>query len=940
MAEKKRIELKDYEPPHYWIRQVSLHFDLHEDHSLVTAVSQFERNPKFEAETPLILDGRDMELVSVKLDGQALNPSAYSLSPTQLVLPSVPERGELEVVTRIKPQENTALEGLYKSGNIFCTQCEAHGFQRITYFVDRPDNMAVYTTRITADQSLYPVLLSNGNLIDSGSLPEGRHFATWEDPFKKPSYLFALVAGRLDVLEDEFVTCSGRKVALKIYTDPGRTHRVKFAMESLKKSMGWDEERFGREYDLDIFMVVAVDAFNMGAMENKGLNIFNSMAILADSDTATDARFEHIESIVGHEYFHNWTGNRITCRDWFQLSLKEGLTVYRDQEFTADMRSRAVKRIDDVDSLRNSQFKEDAGPNAHPVRPESCYSVDNFYTATVYDKGAEVIRMMATLLGEKGFRKGMDLYFQLYDGQAVTTEHFVQAMEQANNVDLSQFRLWYSQAGTPQVEVKSHYSPENNSFTLKFRQSLPKVAGQEKPLPMVIPLRLGLLDSQGLEITLRLQPQLQEVGSLSQESQSQLFSSGNSDSASRLNRLMHQDLLVLTQAEESFCFTQVPERPTASLLRHFSAPVQLHYEISDEERLHLMKKDSDPFNRWEAGQKLLLKTLLQLERDLSQGGAPRPVAPALIEGFSHCLQQGMEDPLFSSRLLDLPTYDYAAQFCSPLRPDFLFLALHSLRSQLGWQLKEQWQSLYGELADSLTQPAKGHDSRAQGLRALKNRALHYWLAATDPAAHGLGHRANGASRKAAPGGQSAFPSPPAEALKAAESQYFSAQNMTDRVAALEGLKDHPCPERDHCFADFYQRWGQDSVVVNTWFKLEAASHRPQALEKLEELSRLPVFSFTNPNNVRNLIGGFTHGNILAFHAQDGSGYGYLADQVIFLDQKNPQLAARLVQGLEDWKKLEPHRSELMRTQLERITIQPNLSPNSFELASKALDGGP
>ncbi len=878
-TDKQKIYLKDYEAPHYFIDKVALDFDLFEDHASVKSLCEFQRNPKFEAETPFVLEGQNLELISLKLDGHPLAPSDFEVGETQLTIFSVPERGELEIITKIKPQENKALEGLYKSGKIFCTQCEAHGFQRITYFVDRPDNMAVYTTTIRADASAYPVLLSNGNLIDSGILADGRHFATWQDPFKKPSYLFALVAGQLDMIEDEFVTRSGRRVSLKVYTDPGKSSRLHFAMEALKKSMRWDEERFGREYDLDVFMIVAVDSFNMGAMENKGLNIFNSMVLLADPDTATDATYEDIESIIGHEYFHNWTGNRITCRDWFQLSLKEGLTVYRDQEFTSDLRSRAVKRIEDVSRLRSHQFVEDSGPNAHPVRPEFCYSVDNFYTSTVYDKGAEVIRMIATLLGDEGFRRGMDLYFQLYDGQAVTTEDFVRAMEQANNIDLDQFRLWYSQAGTPEVEVGSEYSPDRKTLTLFVKQSLKPTPGQDKKLPMVIPLRLGLINSKGEEIPLPPMPQ--------------------------------GDLLLLNQSEQEFNFPQIAEKPVLSLFRGFSAPVKWVHNYSRADLLHLMKFDQDPFNRWEAGQRLLLEEMVAQAQSLTvKEDSEIEFAEDVFAGLKSCLEHAEEDPLFAAKLLTLPAFSYVAQFLTPLHPEALFKVQEQLKGQVGQKLQSDWQALYKKTSQQLTGPYQ-HNSHFQGLRAVRQLALTYLVAGGDQSA-----------------------------LALAQEQYFAADNMTDRVAALSALRNlEGQAERERCFTDFFQRWGQDSVVFNTWLSLEAASTRLKPLARIKELTSLPTFSFDNPNNLRSLVGSFCRSNPLGFHNLDASGYSFLAEQVLQIDSKNPQLAARLVAPLCEWKQLEPQRSSLMRQELERIASKPDLSPNSFELVSNALKEG-
>lgn len=876
---KKKIYLKDYEPPHYWVDQTHLDFDLYEDHAIVQATSHFHRREGVSSAQPMLLDGQNMELISVKVDGQ---PVRYDLGEKSLTLLDVPESGELEIVTRIEPQKNTALEGLYRSGKMFCTQCEAHGFQRITYFVDRPDNMATYTTTIRADKNQYPVLLSNGNLIDQGDLSAGRHFVTWQDPFKKPSYLFALVAGDLECLRDEFITCSGRKVDLRIYVDPGHIERSHFAMESLKKSMRWDEERFGREYDLDIFMIVAADAFNSGAMENKGLNIFNSMLILADKDTATDATHETIEAVIGHEYFHNWSGNRVTCRDWFQLSLKEGLTVYRDQEFTSDMRSPLVTRINDVQGLRAHQFKEDDGPNAHPVRPESCYSVNNFYTSTIYEKGSELIRMMATLMGREKFRQGLDLYFQKFDGMAVTTEDFVLCMEEVSGMDLSQFRLWYTQAGTPKVEVKSHFNLEQGLYSLHFKQSLRPTEGQDHKAPMHIPLRLGLLDKNGHDLDLdNINPQGME----------------------RTNK----DVFHLNQSEQTLTF-KVAEEPIPSLLRHFSAPVKLEYAYSEKDLFLLMKHDSDGFNKWEASQRIWIQFLLGLEKSLRQEPSrPSQIEPQMIEAYRAKLKlkQTGGDLLYAAKLLQLPDYNYISQFIEPLNPQTLYMAIRSLEEQLGQSCQAEWRDLYKQMSQKTIYKM---DQVSQGRRTLRNQAMSFLIAAQDKTA-----------------------------IECVEEHYFKADNMTDRVGALAAVRDLVGHEvREKIYKDFYQKWHKDSVVINTWLSLEASAHHEDALKRVQQMSQLEIFDFNNPNKVRSLLGSFMHNNILGFHREDGASYAYLTNCILDLDKKNPQIAARMVSAFNVWKRLEPHRSALMKKELERLVASPQLSANTYELASRAL----
>lgn len=679
------IYLSEYQAPDFYIHQVDLEFDLYEEFTQVNAKLQIETNPnQKQATADLILYGRDLELISIHLDDQRLDNARYSLTDQQLTIRNVPKQFQLAIKTKIKPQENTALSGLYKSSGNFCTQCEAEGFRRITYFIDRPDVMARYTTTIIADKKQYPILLSNGNLIEQQQLPNGRHKVTWQDPFKKPSYLFALVAGDLEFIEDFFETQSGRRVTLRLYVEKGNLDKCSHAMNSVKKAMRWDEEKYGREYDLDIYMIVAVSDFNMGAMENKGLNIFNTQYVLANGKTATDSDYVHVELVIGHEYFHNWTGNRITCRDWFQLSLKEGLTVFREQCFTADMTSKTVARINDVNDLRNSQFIEDAGPLAHPVRPESYIEINNFYTATVYSKGAEVIRMQRTILGDKLFRQGMDLYFARYDGQAVTIDDFVKAMEDASHIDLTQFRLWYSQAGTPVLDIQDHYNVSEKTYTLKIKQSCPPTPGQKDKKPFYIPIKFGLLNPSGEEIL--------------------------------------RDTLLLKEREQEFKFEQIAERPIPSILREFSAPVKVNYEYSDTELQFLFKHDTDLFNRWEAGQKYALNLILRLIKDF-RNNKTLQVPVEFVETFKHLMHTMQDDKLLLAEMLTLPSEKYISEQMPIIDVDAIHWVREFLSTEIAHQLKSQFLELFYQNND-LTKPYQ-YQMQDVAKRQLTGRCLLY-----------------------------------------------------------------------------------------------------------------------------------------------------------------------------------------------------------------------
>jgi aminopeptidase N len=874
----KTTFLKDYTPPAYRIPTVDLRFELGEESTTVHARLRIVRAAATPPGAPLVLDGQHLEPRALKLDDAPLATDRYQVDADHLTLLDPPESFELAVVTRIRPQDNTALEGLYQSSGNFCTQCEAEGFRRITYFLDRPDVMAVYTTTLVADPTRYPVLLSNGNLTDSGSLDDGRHWATWHDPFPKPCYLFALVAGRLRHVEDQFVTRSGRPVTLRIHVEPENIDQCGHAMDSLKQAMAWDEQRFGLEYDLDLYQIVAVGDFNMGAMENKGLNIFNTKYVLAKPDTATDADYQGILGVIGHEYFHNWTGNRVTCRDWFQLSLKEGLTVFRDQEFSADLGSRGVKRIEDVRMLRSSQFPQDAGPMAHPVRPDAYIEINNFYTVTVYNKGAEVIRMMQTLLGRDGFRRGMDLYFQRHDGQAVTCDDFVAALADANDVDFTQFKRWYHQAGTPELTVGDAYDPATRVYTLTVRQSCPPTPGQPHKDPFYIPLALGLLDAEGRDLPLRL---------------------AGEETARGTTRILE-----LREPEQTFRFADVPARPIPSLLRGFSAPVKLNTTESDPDLRFRLAHDRDDFNRWDAGQTLAIRVILTLIEERRQGREW-----ALPESFSAAFGQALAsgaDPALLAHVLTLPGEGYLAEQMAVVDVDGIHAARDFVRRTLAARLREPLRATYDALRTG-TDEGYRIDAAAIGRRALQNVCLDYLLQLDDAELRALGLR-----------------------------QFREASNMTDQLGALAPLADREGPEGVEALAAFYDRWRHEPLVVDKWLTLQATSRRPGALIQVRRLMGHEAFNIKNPNKVRALIGAFGQANPFHFHAADGSGYTFLADQVLALNDFNPQIAARLVAAFARWRKYDPSRQAGMRRQLERILAAPALSPDVYEIATKSL----
>ena len=877
--------LKDYTPPPYLIDTVELHFDLDPVATRVRSRMQLRKNPAG-AGGALVLDGEELKLISVVVDGKPVLETRSgvkeSLSSTvgdpsvrwddgglgRLVIEQIPDTFVLEIETEINPSANSQLMGLYMSGGIFCTQCEALGFRRITYFLDRPDVMATYRCSIVADKAQFPVLLANGNLIAQHELPNGKHSATWEDPFKKPSYLFAMVAGKLSHISDHFVTCSGRRVDLYIYVAEQHVPKVAHAMAALKKAMKWDEDVYGREYDLDIFMIVGVDDFNFGAMENKGLNVFNTSRLLADPGTATDADYDGVEAVIAHEYFHNWSGDRVTCRDWFQICLKEGFTVFRDQGFTADMTSASVKRIDDVRFLRARQFPEDAGPMAHPIQPKSFITIENFYTLTVYEKGAEVIRMLHTLLGGAGFRKGSDLYFQRHDGQAVTCQDFVAAMADANKVDLTDFGRWYDQAGTPVLDVTHSYDAKAQSLTLSITQ---RGDAERAYGPVHMPLAVGIVGPNGKD-------------------------------------LFATRILELRKARHQFIFWNVPAGSVPSVLRNFSAPVKMNIDLSDEQRLFLMAHDSDDFNRWEAGQQVAVGILLaEISRHSRESGNPDPRMGQYISAFKRVLTDRSLDQRFAAMALTLPAESYLAEMLTVIDPLAVHQAREGLRHALALACRSEFLEVYRE---NLPKAAFAYMQDQVGRRALKNICLAYIVETGE-----------------------------ATALQIAVDQYHSADNMTDALSALRAVVNFKgeggAAKSSELLAHFYQRWQHEALVVNTWFALQAAADVPDVLEQTRRLTQHPAFDFKNPNKVRSLISAFT-GNPGAFHALDGSGYQFVTDQIILLNETNRKLAAGLARGFSAYKRYSAERQAQIKPQLERILALPGISNDLYEVVGKIV----
>lgn len=880
-ANPKTTYLKDYRPPDYLIEWVDLRFELAPKETLVRTRMKLRKNsPVVKGYAPLQLDGEDLTLRGLSLDGRKLNDKEFQVARDSLVIGGVPQGRYflVEVENIIHPESNTSLEGLFISNGMFCTQCEAQGFRRITYFLDRPDVMTVYTTTLVADRAQYPVLLANGNRVDSGTLEGNRHWVKWKDPFKKPAYLFALVAGQLECFSDSYRTGSGRRIDLAIYVEKHDLDKCEHAMASLKKAMDWDERVYGREYDLDLYMIVAVGHFNMGAMENKGLNIFNAKYVLARSDTATDADYEQIEGVIGHEYFHNWTGNRVTCRDWFQLSLKEGLTVFRDQEFTADQTSRGVKRITDVNRLRTYQFAEDAGPLAHPVRPESYIEINNFYTLTVYEKGAEIVRLIHTIVGEAGFRKGTDLYFQRHDGQAVTTDEFVVAMEDANQIDLRQFRLWYCQSGTPELRVKAEFDAADGCLALEISQYCPPTPGQMEKKPFHIPIRLALLGAAGEPLPIRLE--------------------GEQEST-------EEKVIHLRERKQVFRFKGLGERPVVSILRGFSAPVKLSMERTPEELQFLFAYDSDPFCRWEAGQELAGQLLIDSVRAI-QSGTPMDTGSArLIDAFRHLLKDSWEDLSFQAMLLVLPSEKYIAEQLEEIDVDAIYEARGRVRREIAEALKDVFLDLYQR---NHAEESGRFDKPAVGRRRLKSICLDYLIALENDETHGL-----------------------------CVAQYRGAATMTDQISALNCLLNSACPAKAEFVDAFFRQWQKEPLVIDKWFGLQAMSPVTGDLPRILELRNHPAFDICNPNRVRSLVGAFSQSNPVRFHAPDGAGYEFLSNIVIELNAINPQLASRMTGAFTQWRRFDRHRQELMKTALERILHTDHLSRDVYEVVRKTLD---
>ncbi len=882
-AQARSVYLSDYRVPDYLIDTTALHFRLGENETRVRSTLALRRNPAAApGPAPLQLHGVDLELLSLQIDGRELRANEFRRDGELLTIAQVPEKFTLQCETRIHPESNTSLEGLYKSRVMFCTQCEAEGFRKITWFIDRPDVMSVYTVTIEAERSRYPVLLSNGNLVETvDDIGDGYHRAVWHDPFPKPSYLFALVAGDLAHIEDRFQTMSGRDVTLRIYVEAKDIDKCDYAMDALKRSMRWDEEVYGREYDLDIFNIVAVDDFNMGAMENKSLNIFNTSCVLALPQTTTDTGFQRVEAVVAHEYFHNWSGNRVTCRDWFQLSLKEGFTVYRDSQFSADMGSETVKRVEDVSLLRTLQFAEDAGPMAHPVRPDAYMEISNFYTLTVYEKGSEVVRMLSQLLGPALFRRGCDLYFERHDGQAVTCDDFVRAMEEVSGRDLTQFKQWYAQAGTPKLELHGNYDENTRTFALTVAQSCPSSPGQPNKLPFHIPLAVSLYGDAG---ALRLQLQ---------------------GAAPDVERSDNTELVLdITEPEQVFVFTDIPERPVPSLLRGFSAPVRLHYPYTRDELLLLMRSDSDGFCRWDAGQQLAvmaLRDMMQAWRDGGEMSLDRRV----IDAFAALLADDSLDPAMVALMLTLPTEAYLAEISDEADVFAIHAARDAARQQIAQALESEFWRVWKRLASSEPYAATAPQIAR---RSLRNACLIYLMVGESGAA-----------------------------VQACVEQFERGDNMTDVMAALTALVNSGRErEAQVALAQFYQRWQQEPLVVNQWFQVQAMSPRDDTLSRVRDLMQHKAFDIRNPNKVRALIGAFAGSNPVNFHREDGDGYAFLAEQVRILDALNPQIAARMLAPLTKWQKYPVAARERMITALRSIEAHAALSPDVFEVVSKSL----
>ncbi|MDT6940407.1 aminopeptidase N [Brucella pseudogrignonensis] len=874
------FRLEDYRPTPYAIPETKLDFTLEPKKTIVRAQLVVERREGTIAGTPLILDGDELKLVSIRLDGEALSNNSYSVTPDKLEITDLPEaeRFTLEIVTEVNPTTNRQLSGLYRSSNVYCTQCEAEGFRRITYYYDRPDVLSVYTVRLNAEKAAAPILLANGNPVEQGVVSDNpdRHFAIWHDPHPKPSYLFALVAGSLDVVTDNFTTQSGRVVDLAIYVEHGKKERALYAMDALKRSMRWDEEKFGREYDLDVFNIVAVSDFNMGAMENKGLNVFNDKYVLADPETATDVDYAGIEAVIAHEYFHNWTGNRITCRDWFQLCLKEGLTVYRDHEFSADERSRPVKRIAEVKILKAQQFPEDSGPLSHPVRPREYSEINNFYTATVYEKGSEVVRMIRTIIGPDLFRKGMDLYFERHDGDAATIEDFIKVFADVSGQDFSQFALWYDQSGTPKVETSFDFDAANETYTINFAQSLAPTPGQPVKKPMHIPVAFGLLGSDGKDI----------------------------EASSVEGGEVHDGVIHLHSATETIIFKGIKERPVPSLLRGFSAPINLVSPLTAEDRAFLALNDSDPVARWQALTVIFTQALLEGAKRIRGGHAPE-TDETIIALAGNIASDETLDAAFRALCLTLPTEsDIAREMGENVDPDAIFASRDYLIAAIGTAYAKEFAALYtGLQQDGAFSP----DAQSAGKRALRNVLLDY-----------LSRHENSPARAA--------------------QQFAHSDNMTDRAAALSVLVHRfgDSHEALDALASFEKRFGNDGLVMDKWFIVQATRPGEKALEAVRTLTKDKLLSFDNPNRVRALIGAFSASNPTGFNRKDGAAYDFFADIVLAIDPENPQLAARLLTALRSWRSLEGTRREHARAALARISGTQKLSTDLRDIVDRTL----
>ncbi len=855
----KAIYLKDYQVPAYLITKTNLQFELENDYALVTAELSMQRNPKSDR-NDCVLMGEKLELIKIEVDGATLISADYTLDETTLEILNAKQQFVLKTVAKIYPQKNSELEGLYRSSGNFCTQCEAQGFRKITWYLDRPDVLSIFTTKIIADKKQYPKMLSNGNPVDFGQLDDGRSWVTWNDPIPKPCYLFALVAGNLVAITDSFTTMSGKKVALEIYVEAHNKNKCDHAMLALKNAMKWDEDVYGREYDLDIYMIVAVDDFNMGAMENKGLNVFNSKYVLANSASATDADYQGIEAVIAHEYFHNWTGNRVTCRDWFQLSLKEGLTVFRDQEFSADMGSRAVKRIEDVRLLRARQFAEDAGPMAHPIRPESYMEINNFYTLTVYEKGAEVIRMQHSLLGKDGFRKGTDLYFKRHDGQAVTCNDFIAAMADANDFNMDQFEQWYKQAGTPEINVNEFYDTIRQTYKLTFKQSSPNTPGQSNKPALMIPMQIALIT----------------------------------------DKVEQEQLIILTEPEQSVVFKNVATHPTPSLLRGFSAPVKLNFDYYDEQLSIIMAKDTDSFNRWEAGQKLATKIILNAGADLSE------TTDLFLNSLAIMIDAEEDYALLAENLM-LPDEITLSGLKKPIDIDALYLQRETLKKQIAIKLEPKFLSLYQRIQADLQSTNYLVDALSIAKRGLKNICLSYLVALNKPKYDQL-----------------------------AFNQYESANNMTDSFSALRIIVAECKQGVDDLLQHFEQKWKADPLVMDKWFALQVTQKQGDVVDVAKQLMQHDSFTMSNPNKVRSVIGAFAMSNPVQFHHKSGRGYNFVAQQVAVLDSINPQVAARMVSAFNGWKDYDKSRQNMMKQCLQGLLEKEGLSKGVFEIVSKAL----